>query len=317
MSFASMKRNRKDFTKLVSKLQESKGNAGSGSADERFWKPERDKAGNGYAVIRFLPPTEGDDDLYWVRVFSHSFQGPGGWFIENCRTTLGNQHNCPVCDSNRDLWNSGLESDKNVARDRKRKLTYISNIYVVSDPANPENEGKVFLFKYGKSIFNIVNEALEPQFADEEPLNPFDFWEGANFKIKIRNKDGYVNYDKSEFDSPAQLDEDEVMEKIWKSQYKLSEFISEDQFKSFEDQEARLSRVLGEKKVGKTAAAAVDEFDVDEDVPMDLNSKFERSAKQKSEKVREEKVVEEDAPFDLDDDSDETLSYFAKLAEED
>jgi len=313
-----MKRNRKDFSKLVSKLQETKGNAGSGSADERFWKPERDKAGNGYAVIRFLPPTDGDDDLYWVRVWSHSFQGPGGWFIENCRTTLGNNENCPVCDANRDLWNSGIEADKNIARDRKRKLTYISNIYVVSDPANPQNEGKVFLYKYGKSIYNIINEALEPQFEDEEPLNPFDFWEGANFKIKIRNKDGYVNYDKSEFDSQSQLDEDEVMEKIWKSQYKLSDFIAPDQFKSFEDQEARLSRVLGEKRTGASAAkaAVVDEFD--EDVPMDFGQKQAPKAKSKPEPSRSFKEEEDTVPFDVDDDDDDdTMSYFKKLAEED
>lgn len=311
MSFASMKRNRKDFSKLVSKLEETK-SGGNQGADERFWKPERDKAGNGYAVIRFLPASDGED-LPWVQLFSHSFQGPGGWYIDNCRTTLGQK--CPVCEANTELWNSGIEANKNIARDRKRKMTYISNIYVVSDPSNPDNEGKVFLWKYGKSIFNIINEALEPQFEDEEPLNPFDFWEGANFKIKIRNKDGYVNYDKSEFDSISPLmDDDDEMEKVWKSQYKLAEFIGDDQFKEYDKQSERLSRVLGEKAGGSKSA--------EEDSKPKLVEKKPEFKKEKPEPKKEEKVAkvedssEDEVTWD-DDDDDETLSYFAKLADED
>lgn len=310
MSFASMKRNRKDFSKLVSKLEESK-DGNSAQQDERFWKPERDKAGNGYAVVRFLPASDGED-LPWVQLFSHSFQGPGGWFIENCRTTLGQK--CPACESNTELWNSGIESNKNIARDRKRKLTYISNIYVVSDPSNPDNEGKVFLWKYGKSIFNIINEAMDPQFEDEEAINPFDLWDGANFKIKIRNKDGYVNYDKSEFDSISMLDDDEyTMEKIWKSQHKLSEFIDEDQFRSYDDQKSRLDRVLGQKTTKTTKSA-------ESDAGTSTAQKFEKSKKEKAAPVMEEKEEihsADDIPFDVDEDEDDTLSYFTKLAEED
>ena len=226
---------------LQKKLEETKGS--SNQKDDRFWRPELDKASNGYAEIRFLPAPNGED-LPWVKLYSHAFQGPGGWYIENSLTTLGKKD--PVSEMNSQLWNTGLESDKDIARERRRKLSYISNVYVVSDPANPENEGKVFLYKYGKKIFDKINEAMQPEFADEEAINPFDFWNGASFKLKIRKVAGYVNYDKSHFDSPSVLNEsEEYMENIWNSEHSLLEFVAEDQFKSYDDLKARLTDVLG------------------------------------------------------------------------
>jgi len=191
--------------------------------DDRFWRPEQDKSGNGFAIIRFLPPVDGED-VPWVKVYNHAFQGPGGWYIENSLTTLGQKD--PVGELNNMLWNSGLESDKDLARVRKRKLTYISNIYVVSDPANPQNEGKVFLYKYGTKIFEKIQEVMKPEFQDEEPVNPFDFWKGANFRIKIRKVGGYTNYDASKFDSMTPLSGDDAqLERIWKSQHALLPFL--------------------------------------------------------------------------------------------
>ena len=193
MSFATLKRNSNNsFEKLTQEIE--KMSATEGGADERFWKPEMDKSGNGYAVIRFLPAPEGED-VPWAKVWSHAFQGPGGWYIENSLTTLNQKD--PVGDLNRQLWNSGSEKDKEVARKQKRKLSYYTNIYVVTDPAHPENEGKVFLYKFGKKIFDKITEAMQPAFADETPINPFDFWTGADFKIKLRKVEGYWNYDLS------------------------------------------------------------------------------------------------------------------------
>ena len=213
--------------------------------DDRFWRPELDKSSNGYAVIRFLPAF-GDEDLPFVKLYSHAFQGPGGWFIENCPTTIGGK--CPLCETNNKLWQSGLDSDKDIARTRKRKMQYISNILVISDPANPQNEGKNFLYKYGKKIFDKINESMSPEFEDEKAINPFDFWEGADFKLKVRKVAGYINYDKSEFDSPDALfdGQDSVLEDLWKKQYSLQAFIAADQFKSYDELKARLNAVLGE-----------------------------------------------------------------------
>jgi hypothetical protein len=242
MGFSDLKKSsRSSMDFLQKKLEETKGS--SNQKDDRFWRPELDKASNGYAEIRFLPAPNGED-LPWVKLYSHAFQGPGGWYIENSLTTLGKKD--PVSEMNSQLWNTGLESDKDIARERRRKLSYISNVYVVSDPANPENEGKVFLYKYGKKIFDKINEAMQPEFADEEAINPFDFWNGASFKLKIRKVAGYVNYDKSHFDSPSVLNEsEEYMENIWNSEHSLLEFVAEDQFKSYDDLKARLTDVLG------------------------------------------------------------------------
>ena len=197
-------------SKLVKEVE--KMNTTSGGSDERLWKPEVDKTGNGYAVIRFLPAPNGEE-LPWAKMYTHAFQGPGGWYIENSLTTIGQKD--PLGEINRELWNAGGEGspEREQARKQKRKLSYYSNIYVVQDKANPENEGRVFLYKYGKKIFDKIMEAMQPEFEDEQPINPFDFWQGANFKLKIKKVAGYWNYDSSEFDSVAPLlDDDDALE---------------------------------------------------------------------------------------------------------
>jgi len=248
-SFANLKRNRNSFEKLSKAVEAtSTGTADSNSKeDTRFWQPEVDKAGNGMAVIRFLPApsVDGDDALPWVRTFSHGFQGPGGWFIDNCLTTLNEK--CPVCEHNNTLWNSGIEANKDIARKQKRKLSYVANILVVSDPSNPSNEGQIRLFKFGKKIFDKITEAMNPEFADETPVNPFDLWEGANFKLKIRNVEGYRNYDKSEFaDASALLNgDDDKLEELWKKEYSLKDFTERKNFKPYDQLKTRLDKVLG------------------------------------------------------------------------
>ena len=218
-----------------------------------------DKTGNGYAVIRFLPAPKGED-LPWVKLWNHAFQGPTGqWYIENSLTTLGNSD--PVSEYNSKLWNSGIESDKEIARRQKRKLSYYSNIYVVSDTANPQNEGKVFLYRYGKKIFDKVMEAMQPPFPDTDPINPFDFWEGANFKLKLRKVDGYWNYDLSSFDGPTKLlDDEDELENVWGSQYSLSEFTAPSNFKTYDELKTRLDMVLsGVTKTGTVETLMEDE----------------------------------------------------------
>jgi hypothetical protein len=249
-SFANLKRSRNDLDKLTKAIEDSASPASkeAGSKDDtRLWQPTVDKAGNGMAVIRFLPApaVDGDDALPWVRRFDHGFQGPGGWYIENSLTTLNQKD--PVSEYNTTLWNSGIEANKEIARKQKRRLHYIANILVVSDPSNPSNEGQIKLFKFGKKIFDKLTEAMNPEFADETPINPFDMWEGANFKLKIRNVEGYRNYDKSEFaDKSALLDgDDEKLETLWKKEYSLKEFTDPSNFKSYEVLKAKLDKVLG------------------------------------------------------------------------
>ena len=211
--------------------------------DDRLWKPVLDKSGNGYAVIRFLPAVDGED-LPWAKVWNHAFQGPTGqWYIENSLTTISQKD--PVSEHNTRLWNTGLESDKEIARKQKRKLQYFSNIYVVSDSKHPENDGKVFLYRYGKKIFDKVMEAMQPAFEDEKAINPFDFWEGANFKLKVRKVDGFWNYDKSEFaDVSPLLKDDDAIEEVWKRQYPLAEHTAATNFKSYDELKTRLDTVL-------------------------------------------------------------------------
>jgi hypothetical protein len=181
VNFSDLKKNRTDsFSKLNDQLQ--KLNQGYNNDDGNFWKPEVDKAGNGYAVLRFLP-APGGEDMPFVRIYDHGFQGPGGWYIENSLTTLGQDD--PVSEYNTQLWNSGIESNKEIVRKQKRRLSYISNVYVVSDPANPQNEGKVFLYKYGKKIFEKLNDLMNPKYPGETAVNPFDLWEGANSLKKL------------------------------------------------------------------------------------------------------------------------------------
>jgi hypothetical protein len=247
-SFANLKRNRSSFDKLTKAIETVQTSSESGSKDDtRFWQPEVDKAGNGMAVIRFLPApaVDGDDALPWVRIFSHGFQGPGGWLIDNCLTTLNEK--CPVCEHNSVLWNSGIEANKEIVRKQKRKLNYIANILVISDPKHPENEGKVKLFKFGKKIFDKISETMNPDFEDETPVNPFDLWEGANLKLKIRNVEGYRNYDKSEFEKPEALmnGDDDKLEALWKSEYSLKDFTDKKHFKSFDLLKSRLDKILG------------------------------------------------------------------------
>ena len=265
-SFANLKRNRSSLDKLTKALEQTTQTAEAGSKDDnRFWQPEVDKAGNGMAIIRFLPApaVDGDDALPWARTFSHGFQGPGGWFIDNCLTTLNEK--CPVCEHNNTLWNSGIEANKDIARKQKRKLSYVANILVISDPKHPENEGQIKLFKFGKKIFDKISETMKPEFPDEQPVNPFDMWEGANFKLKIRNVEGYRNYDKSEFDSVTALfnGDDEKLEELWKKEFSLKDFTEKKQFKPYDQLKARLDKVLGFEGVApstKAESAVVQKF---------------------------------------------------------
>jgi hypothetical protein len=302
MGFADLKKQSKlgSLTEKLVKEVEKMNNSGN-SSDDRVWKLECDKSGNGYAVIRFLPAPDGED-LPFVKVYSHAFQGPGGWLIDSCLTTLNQK--CPICEHNSGLWNSGMDSNKEVARKQKRKLTYMSNIYVVKDPTNPENEGKVFLFKYGKKIFDKLTEAMQPEFEDETPIDPFDFWTGANFKLKAKNVAGYRNYDSSEFAAQgALLNDDDAMEAIWKKQYSLAEFVAPDQFKSYEEMKKRLDSVLGGK------STRVDSEVEDED-------DYRGPAPSLTEDLRTELNNLKPTRPVADDDDDDALSYFAKLAED-
>ena len=248
-SFAELKNSRNSFEKLKKAIAATtvKSITEGSREDTRFWQPETDKAGNGMAIIRFLPapPVDGNDSLPWVRVWNHGFQGPGGWYIENSLTTLGQKD--PVSEYNSVLWNSGVEANKEIARKQKRRLTYIANIMVISDSKNPENEGQLKLYKFGKKVYEKIDEAMNPKFEDETPINPTDFWEGANFKLKIRKVEGYRNYDKCEFDKPSALfdGDDDKLEALFKEQFSLKEFIDPKQFKSYEFLKTKLDKVLG------------------------------------------------------------------------
>ena len=297
-SIAALKRSKSNLDTLIgelSKVAEPQKQKQS-YTPYRLWKPELDKSGNGYAVLRFLPAVK-DESLPWARLWSHAFQGPGGWYIENSLTTLDKKD--PVSESNSILWNSGVDADKEIARKRKRKLSYYANVLVVSDPKHPENEGQVKLFKFGKKIFDKITEAMKPEFEDEKPINPFDFWEGANFKLKIRKVDGYWNYDKSEFDSVSAIaDNDEKIEEIWNKQYPLTPFLAPENFKSYDELKSKLDKVLSGVRNTGTA----------EDVAIPPTAT-------KPEPVATTETVA--APsVDDEDDGDETLDYFSKLAEE-
>lgn len=296
MSFAALKQSRQaQLDKLVSEVSKlSQPATGSGQENDDFWKPDVDKAGNGYAVIRFLPAPEGED-VPFARVWDHGFQGPGGWYIEKSLTTIGQKD--PVSEHNTILWNSGIDANKDIVRKQKRRLSYYANIMVVKDPANPANEGKVFYYRFGKKIWDKIEEAMNPAFEDEKAVNPFDLWEGANFKLKIRNVEGYRNYDKSEFDSPSALaDSDDELEGIWKQERSLATFTDPKNFKSYDELKTKLDRVLGltgESKPNNTAADLDDELDAR---PMPQASP---------------------APIaSSDDDDDDSMDFFKKLADE-
>ena len=292
MSFKDLKKKSGSFEKLQAELEKTN-NPVTSFADDRFWKPELDKSGNGYAVIRFLPQPTGED-LPWVRIWSHAFKGPGGWYIENSLTTLNKKD--PVSEYNTELWNSGLESDKDTARKQKRILKYYSNVLIVSDPKHPENEGKIFLFRYGKKIHDKLAEVINPQFEDETAYDPFDFWKGANFKLKVRKVDGFWNYDKSEFDGSSEVfDGDEgKLEELYGKLYSLTQFLKEDNFKSYDDLKSKLNRTL----TGSGVQGTVEKFTP---TPKAVSSA----------------PVETTTPASSDEGEEDTLSYFAKLADED
>jgi len=299
-AFAKMKKKRNNVADLTAKL-ESAGGKKKDYGDDRMWYPATEKSGNGYAVVRFLPPSE-DNDVPFVKVFSHGFQGAGGWYIEECPTTV--EQECPVCKMNQSLvsshgnWDATPEKDKTLVRTRKRREGYVSNILIIEDPQNPENEGKVMLFKYGKKIFDKLIDALSPEFKDDEPLNPFDYWEGADFKIKIRKVEGYRNYDRSEFDAPSELfgGDDEKLSALYESQYDLREFVDPANFKHYEFYESKLNKAMGLTAAPKPTADAGND------------SPFEDSPA--------ETVVETKKPKAEDGDSDDMLDYFSKLANE-
>lgn len=290
-TFAQLKNNN-NVDKLTAELNKIVAGKQQNQNDDKFWSITKDKAGNGSAVIRFLPAPM-NEDMPFVRVWSHSIQGPGGWYIENSLTTLGQDD--PVSELNTALFNSGIESNKEIARKQKRKLQFISNIYIIEDKAKPENEGKVFLFKYGKKLFEKINDLLHPQFDDEEKINAFDFWNGANFKMRVRMYEGYVNYDKSEFASSSALfKDDETLQKIWENQHSLQQFLAPSNFKSYDDLKTKLAKVLGQ------------------------NNQKAELPKQEAVKQKEISPPWEEASKEMkssDDDDDEGLSYFAKLAQ--
>lgn len=310
-SFGALKQARSSsFDKLNSQLQKM-GTQSTSNSDDNFWKLEVDKAGNGYAVIRFLPAPKGED-MPFVRIWDHGFQGPGGWYIENSLTTLGQDD--PVSEYNSQLWNSGIEANKDIARKQKRRLGFIANIYVVKDPTNPQNEGKVFHYKFGKKIFDMLNDVMNPQFEDESPINPFDFWEGADFKLKARNVEGYRNYDKSEFSATAPLTtsdgvamSDEQLESLWESQASLQEFVNPSNFKSYNELKAKLYKVLG-----LDGSAHAPTTTAEDDKPeMDFTPKF----KEEAAPVQQE-ASSQFANSSTDDDDEFDLSVFSKLANE-
>lgn len=295
VDFANLKRSSGNLDKLSKAIEALNTSEGSDNKDN-YWKPEVDKAGNGMAVLRFLPApaVDGDDALPWVKLFSHGFQGPGGWLIDNCLTTKNQQ--CPVCEHNSSLWNSGIEANKEIVRKQKRKLNYIANVYIVSDPKHPENEGQIKLFRFGKKIFDKITEAMNPQFADEQAINPFDLWAGANFKLKIRKVEGYQNYDKSEFESPAPLSSDDAkLEKIWKSEHSLKEMTADKEFKTYDELSTRLNRVLGLN--GET-----------------IKPKTTVEQMKATPEAFKPKAAEPELSLSGDDDD---MAYFSKLAEED
>jgi hypothetical protein len=306
MSFKDLKNKSTNISKLTQELEKMNKGGAESYKDDRFWRPELDKASNGFAVIRFLPPVEGEE-VPWVRTFNHGFKGPGGWFIENCPTTIGKK--CPICEANSELWNSGSDSNKKIASDRKRKLTYISNILVVQDPKNPQNEGKVFLFKFGKKIFDKIMEKLQPEsneYDPVEPLNVFDFWNGANFKLRVRSVAGYVNYDKSEFDSPSPLlnGDDAKLETLWKNQHSLKAFTEPSEFKSYEELKSKFDSVNKGSASSPKSAEDV-EINDEDDAPKPV-AKSKPAAK----------IPEKKPAYDEGAEEEDALSYFEKLANE-
>ena len=328
MLLRDLKKNRNEQKqKLLSELDKIKsGGPNARQVDERFWQPTADKVGNAIATIRFLPAVAGEE-VPWIRIFTHNFQGPTGqWFINNCPTTLNQK--CPLCESNSLLWNNPVNQDENqaIVRKRKRKLTYISNIYVISDPANSDNDGKVFLYKYGVKIFDKINGLMFPEFADEAAINPFDFWEGANFRLKVRKVDSYTNYDKSVFASSSPLFEnDEEIDEVWKQEKQLAEFVNEKQFKSYDKLKERLNLVLSgqeqeseEETDARPTALATTLSAKKPVVEEDAEDAGEQVKSKPSNGVHQETTeTVDEAETEPAEDESEIMSYLQKLSEED
>jgi hypothetical protein len=295
-SFSNLKRSSGSSLEKLSKAAVAMKSSSYTNDEDNYWKCELDKSSNGYAIIRFLPspPQDGDDGLPWVKYYDHGFQGPGGWYIEKSLTSIGQDD--PMSQYNTELWNSGIEANKELARKQKRRLHYVSNVYIVKDPKHPENEGKVFLFKFGKKIFEKVTQAMNPQFEDDQAVDPFDFWKGANFKLKIRKVDGYQNYDLSEFDSAAPLfEDDDKMEEVWNKEHSLKELLEPKNFKTYAELKAKLDRVLGITSASVPRSSTVEAV--------------------KAQRIEEkEKEVESDFVDILEEDSD--LDYFSKLLDD-
>lgn len=308
-NFSALKKNRDAAKEAVTKAAEQENKKGYSNDDERYWKPTVDKSGTGSAVIRFLPPPK-DEDLPYIKYFDHFFQGPGGWYVNKSLTTLGKDD--PVSEYNSELWNSGIEANKEIARKQKRKLHYVSNILVIKDPGNPANEGKVFLYEYGKKIHDKIMAKLAPEFDDETPSNPFDFWEGMNFRLKIRKVEGYPNYDSSEFAAPSALsDDDKELEKIWNSQHSLQEEISSDKFESYDTLKKKLEKVLKISTAAGGAASHATSMHLDDDESLKGDGDFLAGKT-------------EDAPWDTnietsesDEDDEDDMKYFNNLLNED
>ena len=302
MSFADLKRNKDTMQKLLDAANATGGGEKKSYNDERIWKPTVDKAGNGYAVIRFLPQAEGQE-LPWVRYWDHGFKGPTGqWYIEKSLTSIGQQD--PVSEHNSELWNTGIEANKDTVRRQKRRLHYVVNALVVSDPANPQNEGKVMPYQFGKKIFDKIMDVMQPQFQDEDPINPFDFWAGANFKLKIRQVEGYRNYDKSEFASGTALSQDDdELEGYYNSMHDLTEFTDAKNYKTYDELKTKLDRVLGNQTMTTAAAVSLDTAE-----PAPVMASMEATSP--SETIAPTTAAE------MSEDNDDTMSYFAKLAAE-
>ena len=299
-SFASLKKNRGSLKDKI--LEETDKLASGGhSEDSRLWKPTADSAGNGTAVIRFLAPPEGED-VPFVRLFEHGFKGPGGWLFANCPTSIEND--CPVCNYNTSMWDTEDKTKQQWVRDNsKRKLSYYANILVVKDPAHPENDGKVFLFKFGQKIFEKIKFAMKPEFDDQDPMNPFDMWEGANFRLRMRNekkgKSEFRSYDDSVFDSVSAIsDDDDEIKAVWDQAYSLQEFVDPSQFQSFDELQAQVVRV----------------FKLDTDVSTGL--KIDEDEHQEEEPVAAKEAAPKQSPAVSDDDDDDDLKSFAALMED-
>lgn len=304
MSFAALKRNRADLGKLVEQAQQATGGQTKRQSDDpRFWQPTRDKAGNGYAVIRFLP---GDAEAAtpWVRYWDHAFKGPTGqWYIEKSLTSIGQQD--PLSELNSKMWNSGIEADKATVRQRKRQLRYVANVLIISDPSAPENEGQIKLYRFGKKIFDKIMDSMQPQFPDEKPVNPFDMWEGADFTVKIRKVEGYPNYDASSFKSPSAIGEDEAMEELYSKQHDMTEFTDPKNYKTYDELKSRLAMVLGEQapRTQKQAAS----LELDDEIP-----DFPSAPQPDIAGAPQPEIATAESGME-----DDTMSYFAKLAAED